>query len=464
MVSARRRILGWYVAILAIAVMGSPLLQRTLLLSQLEQQVDADLVQEVDELRSLSAGLDPATGEPFSGDASAIFDTFLARNIPSEGEVIFTLVDGRPYKSTVTPAQLLDDPELVALWAAATVTTWGETDSPAGRVRHLTAPLRVGDTTVGTFVVAVFMDTRTTRVDQTVRIGAAVSAAVFLVASAIAWFAAGRVLRPIRSLTEASRSIDYTNWTTRIPVEGDEEVSELARTFNAMLDRLEAAFTTQRRFVDDAGHELRTPITIIRGHVDLLGSDPDEAAEARAIIDDELDRMSRLVDDLLLLARADHGGFITPAPLDVAGFMADIGSKVATLGDRPWSIAVADRIVIVADEQRLTQAIINLAANAVAHTPDGTPIEIGVDREGASIRFWVRDEGAGIAIEDQERIFERFHRGRLGKRSTVGAGLGLAIVAAIAEAHGGSVGVTSTLGAGATFWITIPIDTEEALR
>ncbi|MEX1207099.1 MAG: HAMP domain-containing sensor histidine kinase [Acidimicrobiia bacterium] len=456
--SARRRILGWYIGIMALVIAGGLFVQYTVLINEAERDVEEALLQEAQELRGVASAVDPATGQPAAHDVAEVFDAFLARNVPSPGKMMFTLVDGSPYLSTVAPVQLLDDVALVEQWAALTTSTRGEVPTEAGRVRYLAVPIRANDTVVGTFIVAILMSSRLDGVEQAMRVGAAVFASAFVLASATAWLVAGRVLRPLRQVTDTARSISETNWHERIEVVGDEEISELARTFNSMLDRLEQAFEVQRRFIDDAGHELRTPITIIRGHLELWGSDPAEAAEARAVIDDELARMARLVDELLLLAKAEHPAFLEPRAVDIAAFTEEVAAKARALDDRPLRVAEVARVVLVADPQRLTQAMMNLAANAMEHTPKDAAVEIGSTLEDGRVRLWVRDHGPGIAPEDQEQIFQRFSRGKPGPRSSRGAGLGLAIVAAIAEAHDGTVNLISAPGLGSTFSIDLPLD------
>ncbi len=224
-----------------------------------------------------------------------------------------------------------------------------------------------------------------------------------------------------------------------------------------MLNRLESAFVTQRRFIDDAGHELRTPITIIRGHLELLSSDATEREETRVLVIDELDRMARMVDELLLLARAEQPDFLDLHPIDVAEFTEELAAKATVLGDRKWQVAETAPAVTVADRQRLTQAIMNLARNAVEHTAQGSPITFGSRLVNEEIHFWLKDEGEGIPPADLARIFERFARGKAGQRSTEGAGLGLAIVSVIAEAHGGKITLNSAPGQGSTFTIVLPL-------
>jgi signal transduction histidine kinase len=288
---------------------------------------------------------------------------------------------------------------------------------------------------------------------------------VLLVAVGLAWLVAGRVLRPVRAVSEAARQLSDTDLSRRIAVpDTNDEIAELASTFNAMLDRLETAFGDQRRFLDDAGHELRTPITIIRGHIELEGDDPDERRATRAVVLDELDRMARIVDDLLLLARAERPDFLQPADVDLDLLTTELFAKCQALAERDWRLAGTGLGIIRADRQRLTQAVMNLADNAVRHTAPGDVIELGSSLGGGEAAIWVRDTGPGVPPERQEHIFERFARDRDGGRRAGTAGLGLAIVRGIARAHGGRVALDSRAGAGATFTIVVPADDLDAIE
>jgi len=229
-----------------------------------------------------------------------------------------------------------------------------------------------------------------------------------------------------------------------------------------MLDRLEEAFSTQRRFVDDASHELRTPITIVRGHLELMGDDPDERREVVRLVTDELDRMARIVEDLLVLAQAQRPDFLRVEDVSLAELTSDIDAKVRALGDRDWRLDEIGEGIIRVDPQRITQAMVQLASNAVRHSSSGDTIVLGSsltdDGGRRTVRLWVRDFGPGIAPEDQERIFERFARAGSPRAHRPGAGLGLAIVRAIAEAHRGTVHLDSALGRGSTFTLILPVD------
>ena len=455
----RARILLAYVGLLAIATAASVLVARELLIAQLDSRINAELVQEVDELRTLAAGVDPLTARPFGGRADRVFDVHLERNIPAPQEALLTFVDGKPYKRsrTVVDYRLHEDPVLVSRWAQLQATDRGSYQTPEGRLEYLAVPLQTNGQTRGVFVAAVFRDLARKQLDAPLLAVGGVGLAVLLVGSVLAWAVAGSVLRPVRRATATAREITETDLTRRITVDGKDEGAELAETFNGMLDRLEEAFTTQRRFLDDAGHELRTPITIMRGHLEVMGDDPQEREETVALVLDELSRMARIVNDLLLLAKAEQPNFLQLDPVDVADLTTEIHSKATALSPRNWVLEHVGRGVIIADRQRVTQAMVQLAQNAVQHTEEGDEIALGSFLEDDTARLWVRDSGPGIRAEDQPRLFERFVRASGGRRSD-GAGLGLAIVRAIAEAHRGRVELQSRPGAGATFTLVLPVD------
>ena len=456
--SARLRILTWVVLLLAAAGATALLLQRRVLLSELDREVTQGLEQEVQEVRVLAKGRDPATGQPFEGDAAKIFDTFLRRNIPSEGEALVTFVDGRSYRATPARYPLAEDPGLVARWARLTDTETGEISTPAGPVRYAAVPLAVGEETRGVFVVAIFLRDELREIDRATRAGALVYGSVLLVAVVLAWLAAGRVLAPVRMMTRTARELTESDLSRRLDVPAsDDEIAELAHTFNAMLARLDDAFRHQREFLNDAGHELRTPITIIRGHLELAGDDPAERAATRTLVLDELERMARIVDDLLVLARAEQPDFLRREPVDLDVITGDLAAKAAALADRDWRLVATGHGVLVADPQRLTQAMVNLLDNAARHTAPGDRIELGSAVADGEARLWVRDHGPGVPEADQERIFQRFARADDGRRQPGTAGLGLAIVRAIAEAHHGRVTLDSAPGRGATFTLHLPV-------
>lgn len=456
----RARMLLGHVGLLAIAVIASVLIARQLLLARLEDRIDHELAQEVTELRILARGRDPRTGRPFGTDVRRIFQVFLRRNVPSRNEVIITFVDGRPYQRSRTlrapPYRLDQDPRLTARWGTLTQTDQGEISTPGGRVRFLAVPVRPTGAAPAAFAVAVFRDREEDELNDAITALGGVGLALLLAGSVLAWRLAGGVLGPVRAVTTTARSISETSLERRIPEQGSDEIAQLAATFNDMLDRLELAFDAQRHFLDDAGHELRTPLTIIRGHLELLPEDPAERRRALALVLDEAKRMGRMVDDLILLAKSDEPDFLRLDSVDVAALTNEVHAKASALGDRAWRVDAVGRGIIVADRQRLTQAVVQLAQNAVEHTETDADIGIGSNVSPGGARFWVRDTGSGVAAEDRERIFDRFERGSSANRE--GTGLGLAIVTAIARAHGGRAELDRSSAVGAIFSITVPTD------
>lgn len=453
--SFRMRVLGSLFVLLVVAEIAGLLIQRAILLRGLDEQVASSLEQEQEELESLAQGRNPLTGTPFGGDVAAIFDTFLARNVPAEGEVYITFVDGAPYKTTPAPLRLDAVPELAGRWGPLTVGEGGELDTEAGPVRFVAIPLQFDGATRGVFVVANFIEGERNEIETAIRVEAVVTALVLAVVTVVAWFVAGRLLRPVAKLTETAEAISESDLTRRIPVVGDDELARLALTFNEMLDRLEAAFIAQRTFIDDAGHELRTPITIIRGHLDVMGDDPGDRRQTMELVSDELNRMSRIVDDLLILAKAEQPDFVRLEPVELTDLTTELLVKSRGLGRRSWVLDACAEGTISADPQRMTQAVLNLSRNAAEQTSAGAEIGIGSAWVSQGARIWVRDTGPGVDEVEKDRIFERFARGRHGRRSE-GAGLGLSIADTIAKAHGGRVDLDSTPGRGATFSIFLP--------
>ncbi len=457
----RTRVLLAFVVLLALSTVSSLVLVRQILVVRVQDEITSELTQETQEFRRLASGNDPRTGEPFGTDLKAIYDVYFSRNVPSEGEALLALLEGRTYKASYAADagyRLSQKTGLMSRLSELRRPERGMLETPEGKVRYLAIPLTtpVGSNRPrGVFVVANFPAAELQEVDDAVRVATIVSTAVFVVGSAVAWAFAGRVLAPLRLLDEAARSITETDLTRRIPVNGRDELAQLTRRFNDMLGRLEASFALQRQFTDDAGHELRTPITIIRGHLELLDDDPTERRKTVDLVLDELDRMSRMVDELLLLARAEQPDFLRLEDVDVGELTRQLHVKAQALGTREWRLDRVGDGVIRADGQRLTQAIMQLAHNAAKHTSDGEIISLGSASENGSARLWVRDEGPGIPQADQERIFTRLARGRNHGRLE-GSGLGLPIVKAIAEAHGGRVAVISRPGAGATFIVYLP--------
>lgn len=460
----RGRVVLGYVVLVAGALFLSLLVVRGVLLVRTNQQIEDALVQEVEELRRLSTGTDPATGEPFGGDVAAIFDVFLSRNVPADGEVLLTVVEGEPYKETLgAPVDLAQDAELVERWSSLEEPLRLDVGSGREEARTLAVPLLDEDgSTAGAFIVVYFPADALAEVNQAVRVIGGVGLLVLFLAALVALGLARQVLRPVRELTETAERVNDNDLTARFDASGDDELAMLGGAFNEMLDRLEAGFGAQRNVLDDVAHEMRTPITIVRGHLELLDDDPDERAATVELCLDELDRMNRYVDELLLVASARRPDFLRLAPVDVGELAETLLSKLGALGERDWQLVEAPRpgtVFLEADADRLTQAVVNLAGNAVQHTEDGSRIELALEPDDGWLRLSLRDRGPGIDPEVREQMFSRFSRAA-GSRSRrpEGTGLGLAIVAAIAEAHRGTVAVDDPPGGGARLTVSIPMD------
>ena len=453
--SARLRILGWVLLLTALGMTFAGAAVYVVERARIEARVDRSLAQELDEFRTLAT--DPNQRDERPQD---LLFMALQRNVPDRHEAMFGFLNDRiAYYSPGEQADAIRTDEEFHRAVRAILATgkpdFAHVDTRAGTVRIAVLPVRQGDRTYG-WVVAHRIDDALAEFDEVIGTYTVVAAAGLVLVGAVGWIVAGRLLKPARLVRQTAQLISENDLTKRIQVNGDDDISELARTFNAMLDRLEAAFRTQRQFLDDASHELRTPITIVRGHLELLDhSNPQDIADTKALVLDELDRMSRLVEDLITLAKAERPDFLRLAPVDLGELLDDILDKARGLGDRHWRVDASSHAIVLADAHRLTQALLQLADNAVKHTTPSDVVAVGTHVDGLSgtVRIWVRDTGPGITPADAARIFERFQRGAA---SYDGSGLGLAIVSAIAEAFGGRVELDSRPGAGAVFTLVIP--------
>jgi len=456
--SLRVRIVAGYVVLLALALITTVVLVRSALVSQFDTDVDQRLADEVEQLEVVIQEGDPETGREFA-DAEVLFDTHLRRVLPAEDDAFFTLVDGDGFLFSFDPPDtLLDDPDLVASWADVTTSTFSTVPTDAGTARLLIVPV-ILEKNAGTFVAAAFTDAGRADLNDVFRLVTIVGLVVLLGTALVAAAIASRIVRPVQELTDVARSISDADLTARIPTDtpADREIAELSDTFNAMMTRLESGFVSQRRFLDDVAHELRTPLTIIQGHLDVLGDDPAEREETVAVVTDELARMNRYVDDLLVLAQTERPDFLQPADVPLAPFVEALMGKVAGLGDRAWTVDSTPVGTARIDGQRITQAVLNLCQNAVRHTGPGSEIGLGARVESDRLLLWVRDTGTGVDPELVDDLFER-HIRSAASRTAGGVGLGLSIVDAIAVAHGGRVVVDSIPDHGTTFTIDIGVD------
>jgi signal transduction histidine kinase len=472
--SVRARILTAVLVTTAIGMLGAGGVSYLIAREQTLDNIRNSLLQENEEINTVAALAGRGeTGRTITGPGDVLW-LAIKSSVPDPDEAIIGLVNGKvewvPSSEEPSQKSLEDDPELIAAAAAVRpgrpvvlqrISTAGHPD-----IAFMSIPVQVkGSPDLGHYVAAVDVRLAFQPIIRTHLTYAGVALVALVAIGIVGYQVAGKLLSPLRSLRRTAQRITETDLSERIPVDqlaSKDEVGDLGRTMNAMLDRLSASFDNQRRLLDDAGHELKTPITIVRGHLELIDpEDPADVIETRDLAIDELDRMRRLDDEILMLAKARRPDFVQPEPVVVADLLAGVLDKVIALGDRRWLIEATSNEVVTLDPQRIAQALIQLVANALKFTTPGSAIALGGRIYGPEVRLWVRDEGTGIAPDDRGRIFERFGRGTdpTGTQSAGtddGAGLGLAIVDAIALAHHGRVALATEVGVGSTFTLCLP--------
>jgi heavy metal sensor kinase len=333
-------------------------------------------------------------------------------------------------------------------------------------VRVLSIPLKAGDRRAGTLQVATSMVVLQNALrDLLLAIlffgAVAAGGSILLVRITLR-----RTFEPLQSITETVDQINRADdLSRRIPASGisGDEIGQITAAFNQTLERLETLFTSQQRFLADVSHELRTPLTVIKGNVDLMRRMNTIDEESLTSIDHEANRLTRMVGDLLLLAKAESGKLpLTFSPLELDTLLLEVFNEMRVLAHGKVLIKITDidQIALYGDRDRLKQVLINLIANAVQYTPPGGEIFLSLARVGEQARLIVRDTGPGIPAEDLPHIFERFYRAEKSRtRSKVsGFGLGLSIAYWIVERHGGHIEVQSQEGQGTTFCIWMPLE------
>jgi signal transduction histidine kinase len=437
--------------------------------TQIARDVAADSEQLGQSLRLL--------GAPTRGDLLAAARRYIAAQpFSSFSTLLFVLVPGAEpisnYRELFEP-ESPDDGESPAEQGAENVRTAGLVVPRLG-----TTTRRVSD--VGT---AELRERRIRVAGMTVTVGAGqplasvvraergvihsfVLAGAFIALAVLlgSYLVGTRVTAPLRRMARVAARVDGGDLEPRMEAGRADEVGVLATAFNHMLERLDDAFRGQREFIADASHELRTPLTVIQGQLEVLARrrapDPEEIRRVERLVLTEIERMRRIVDDLLLLAQSERPGFLRPEPIDLERFVPQLVDDATLIADRRFDLGPVPGGRLRADPDRLAQALRNLITNAVDHTaPETGLIRVEVTREDEQgVRLAVLDDGPGIAGDEYERIFQRFHR--TGPDRAVrfgGAGLGLAIVRAIAEAHGGSaVADNGGIDGGARFEIRLP--------
>jgi signal transduction histidine kinase len=441
------------------AAVASTFAIRHLLYLNMEERIEEEIQRVSGEFKKYVSDLSPQKSPPIVRDPAGLFDSFIAREVKNDKYYVLITKD-RVYqtKNRQLPSAFEIDRRKLDEWGKIDREEDGEIElSSTSIVYYQVIPLTMSDGTRGVFAILFDATGECEEISQAVAIIIQVMSLFLSIVAILAAIQTTKIVKRMESLTSAARSIGETDLTRRVPVNGNDEVTELAVTFNETIDRLQTAFNIQKDFFDHTGHELRTPLTIIRVNLELLSEDPRERQKTISLVTDELDRMNRYVNDMILLSKSERPDFLNLETIDIESFTQEIFAKVVALGERRWRLQHIGRGKIVGDRHRLTQVLMNLAQNAVQQTQPGAKIRIGSELKDGTARFWVRDTGVGIDPRVHKIIFDRFIRCPDARKRFENMGLGLAIVKTIAEAHGGRVVLVSKLNLGSKFTIVIPV-------
>ena len=467
--SLRARLLIVTVGLVAVGLMVADVLTYRALATSLSQRLGEQLQQaQPFAVHALQQDGSGGFGEP--GPMEAVgppAGTYAAFLDPSGAIVRDTFFDAPGGTTPAPPTLPADLPGSTGGGTGTTTFTASSTDGIDYRT-EATGPLPDR----GTLVVGIPLTEAQATLHRLVRIELLVTLGVIVLVAGLAWWLVRVGLRPLEGIGETAGAIAAGDLSRRVePADDRTEVGRLGTSLNTMLAQIEVAFEERRasearlrRFIADASHELRTPLTSIRGYAELFrrgaSARPEDLATSMARIEAEAERMGVLVDDLLLLARLDQGRPLEHDPVDLARVAADAVDAARAIDPaRPIELDASAPAMLPGDAGRLRQVLDNLLENARVHSPAGTPTRVQVRRDGTDVVLTVADEGPGMDADTATRAFERFYRGDPARsRATGGAGLGLSIVAAIVEAHGGTVALLPT-DTGATFEVRIPANT-----
>jgi two-component system, OmpR family, sensor kinase len=345
-----------------------------------------------------------------------------------------------------------------------------ETVEGLGRypVRVMTHPVVEADRVTSVIQVGMSLESVSVAQRRFLLVMATLLPLMLLLAGGGGWLLARRALRPVDRMSAAARRISAEHLNARLDSSGSgDELDRLAQTLNDMLGRLDAGFRQIRQFSADASHELQTPLTILKGELEVALRAPRSAAEYQRVLAsalEECEQLTHLVEGLLLLARADAGVLrIDHQPVDLAHLVAEIDEQVGILADThavSLCLGPVEALTTVGDREHLRRLLLNLIDNSIKYTPPGGRITLALEQEDGWAALQVSDTGIGLSLEEQERIFQRFYRStNTHLPDEGGSGLGLCIAQSIAEAHGGHIRVDSIPGRGSTFTVLLPLYT-----
>lgn len=448
----------WLLAV-ALAIFG--LIFYLVLVDSLRAEIDRRLESRARAIVDLIALANPGGLPPLIDLQSGPVDELRAPGVFAQildprGEVITTSSNLQGVTLPVEPSRV--QPALAGQRALLTVPI-----REGVELRVLYEPLVARGTVVGVLQLAESLaplEVTATRVQRYLLAGGGLTLGL---ATVVSWIVVGRALIPIATVTRTARQIRATGDVGRRIETGTtrDEVGLLAETINEMLAGIERTLIVQRDFLADSSHELRSPLTVIRGNLDLIRRAPDEESRDECVREAETEaaRMARIVDDLLLLARQDAALTFNRQPVDVGQLVAEVERRARVVARGvDLRLGRADATIVEGDAERLRQAVQNLVDNALRHTAPGGSVAISAVAEGGRVAIAVEDTGVGIAAEHLPRLFDRFYRvDKPRSRAGGGTGLGLAIVKYVAEAHGGAVAVQSEPGVGSRFTIVLPV-------
>jgi two-component system, OmpR family, sensor kinase len=414
-------------------------------------EAQADLAEELPEYQQA------ASHRPADEALLAFSAQYLSSHPPPPGRVLIIGLGGREAGAAPSTSALASAP-LVRAWVASPPGGSTITDvSTPGTTYHVVAgPILSGGHAVGVLVAGVDLGVVQSQVVAILPVIAGEAGSALVIALVAGYLLLRRVRRTLAHVTETAATINRDDLSRRLDYRGpDDELGRLAQTFDMMLERVETAFISQRHLISDVSHQLRTPLTVMRGHLDVLRrggiNDPGEAADTLSLVINEIDHTNALVNQLLLLGQSSEPGFIDYERVDLRSFLADVFTSAQALAPRHWVLEPVPDAVVNIDLAKVRGALLNLIDNAVRATDPGDSIMLRASCDGELV-LAVADTGIGISMENQKTVFQRFVYA--GKNH--GAGLGLTIVRAIAEAHGGHADLHSEAGAGCTVRMVLP--------
>lgn len=451
--SIQNRLLFVYALIFSVVYFLSSLVVYILPRNQLLAQIDGDLYSLASELMTsnIEVGAGGIIRMPLPDDLATL-----------KTASTFLVIANKDGESVVRSGNLAGYDQMLDPEGFGAVEVYRLVPHEDTLLRVLTVPVFDGEKElIGYIQVARLLDnfeifSRVLSRALLISLGAAVASLIVLA------MLTSTLFQPLEDIAKVARQITRADdLSRRVPHSSrTDEIGELARAFNQTLERLDRLFRSQQRFLADVSHELRTPLTSVRGNLDLMSRFGAYDEESMEVIQDEIRRMARLLDDLLLLARADTGGLpLHHEPVELDNVLFEVYRQISRI-EKPVTVELTavDQAVIMGDEDRLKQLILNLVDNGIKYSRPGGTVQLSLAKDESQAYLTISDTGIGIPPEDLPHIFDRFYRvDKARNRGQGGSGLGLAIVKWVVQAHNGDITVESVVGQGTTFRITLPL-------